>query len=427
MNVLTTRPRGTSDILPEEVWKWRRVETVLNETAALYGYSEIRLPVFEHTELFQRGIGDATDVVEKEMYTFMDRGGKKSLTLRPEGTAGAARAYLEHKLTSWPKPVKLYYMGSMFRYDRPQAGRYREFHQFGVENLGLTDPAVDAETVALAYDICRRLGLRNLKIRLNSVGCPQCRGAYREKLRAFLRPVLGELCETCRNRFERNPMRILDCKNDACRALTQGAPAVGESLCEDCASHFQEVRNHLDRMGAPYELDPSLVRGLDYYTRTAFEIETADLGAQSSVCGGGRYDHLIKDLGGPETPGMGFALGLERLILIMEAQNLFVQPAGGCDVFVAALGLRAAYEASALIQELRGMGLAAERDYQAKGLKSQMKAADRLGAKVVLILGEDELSRGEIVYRRMDESAQETLSVEAALGRLEEVKGAAEK
>jgi histidyl-tRNA synthetase len=403
--------------LPEEVWKWRRVEAVLHETAALYGYAEIRLPIFEHTELFQRGIGDATDVVEKEMYTFTDRG-DRSLTLRPEGTAGAARAYLEHKLGAGSMPVKLYYMGSMFRYDRPQAGRYREFHQFGVENIGLRDPAVDGETVALAYDICRRLGLKNLKVRLNSVGCPECRGVYRERLQAFLWPVLDQLCGTCQSRFERNPMRILDCKSAVCRELVQGAPAVGESLCEDCAAHFLRTREHLDKMNVPYALDPGLVRGLDYYTNTAFEIETADIGAQSSVCGGGRYDHLMEQLGGPETPGMGFAMGLERLIMVMEVQNLFVRPEAGCDVFVAALGLQAEYEASSLIQDLRAAGLAAERDYQGKGLKSQMKTADRLGAEAVLILGEDELSRGEITYRRMDDGVQETLPLEAAVSRL---------
>jgi histidyl-tRNA synthetase len=403
--------------LPEEVWKWRRVEEVLAETAALYGYSEIRVPVFEHTELFQRGIGDATDVVEKEMYTFTDRG-DRSLTLRPEGTAGVARAYLEHKLGAGSKPVKLFYIGSMFRYDRPQSGRYREFHQFGAENIGLGDPVADSETLKLAYDICRRLGLRDLKVRLNSVGCPKCRGAYRERLQDFLRPVLERLCSTCQSRFERNPMRILDCKSDVCRELTQGAPAVGESLCEDCAAHFERVRKHLQWMNVPYELDSRLVRGLDYYTRTAFEIETLDIGAQSSVCGGGRYDHLMEQLGGPETPGMGFAMGLERLIKSMEAQGLFEAPERGCDVFVAALGLSPEYEASALTQDLRDMGLWAERDYQLKGLKSQMKAADRLGAKVVLILGEDELSRGEIIYRRMDDGFQETLSREEALFRL---------
>ena len=392
--MLTSVPRGTKDILPSEVGAWRYVEGVLRDLCRCFGFKEIRTPVFEHTELFQRGIGDTTDVVEKEMYTFIDRG-KRSITLRPENTASAVRAFIEHKMYAEPDPAKLFYIGPMFRYDRPQAGRQRQFHQFGVELLGAPGPNADAEIILLAVQILRKLGLKDLQLKINTVGCPECRPAYRQKLQDYYRPHLEELCEDCRSRFDRNPMRILDCKNEKCHALAAGAPKLAECLDEGCKEHFAKVQELLTASGVDFVIDPTLVRGLDYYTRTAFEIQYTPLGAQSAVLGGGRYDGLVEEV------GIGFAMGMERVILALESQNLLPAVDDTIDVFAVAPKPEAAALAFTTVEKLREAGVCAAYDYQQRSMKAQMKAANRLNAKFVLIFGEDELSRNMVTLRDM--------------------------
>lgn len=397
---MTTVPRGTKDILPSEVGAWRYVEGVLRDLCARFGFQEIRTPIFEHTELFQRGIGDTTDVVEKEMYTFTDRG-NRSITLRPENTASAVRAFVEHKMYADADPAKLFYIGPMFRYDRPQAGRQRQFHQFGVEVLGVASPNVDAEIIVLAVEILKTLGLRDLQLKINTVGCPKCRPVYRKMLQDYFRPHFDELCPLCQSRFDRNPMRILDCKNPKCHALAEGAPKLLDCLDDDCKAHFEKVQEYLKAVGISYEIDPTLVRGLDYYTRTAFEIQYPPLGAQSAVCGGGRYDGLVEEVGGPATPGIGFAMGLERLILALESQHLLPTFDESLEVFVVAPKEDTETLAFRMVTELREAGLKAALDYKQGSMKSQMKAANRRNARYVVILGEEELGRGCVTVRDM--------------------------
>lgn len=398
--MLTTRPRGTSDILPGQAERWQLLEQTMRQVCLNYGYREIRTPVFEHTELFVRGVGETTDIVEKEMYTFTDRG-QRSITLRPEGTAPVVRAYLENKMQAWSQPVKLYYIGPMFRYDRPQAGRYRQFHQFGVEVIGSNHPAIDAEVMVMAMEIYRRLGLDHVELNINSVGCPQCRPVLRDKLQVYFRPSLNDLCANCRDRFDRNPLRILDCKSAVCSALAQGSPTSTECLCDGCREHFDAVQDYLKISGQLFKVNRNLVRGLDYYTHTAFEIMAPDIGAQSSVGGGGRYDGLVEACGGPSVPGMGYALGLERILLAMESRGLgsTVEPVP--DVFVAVLGDEVEQEAFRLVAALRQAGLQADRDYLGRSLKAQMRHAGRTGARFTVILGGNEFKRGMAVLRNM--------------------------
>lgn len=421
--MLTNAPRGTKDILPDAVGAWTYVENVIRDLCARYGYHEIRTPIFEHTELFQRGIGDGTDVVDKEMYTFTDRG-DRSLTLRPENTASAVRAYLQNKLYADGGLQKLFYIGSMFRYDRPQAGRMREFHQFGVEAIGGDSPAVDAEAILLAYDVLTALGLTGLTLKLNSVGCPNCRPVYRERLQAYFKEHLTVLCHDCQDRYTRSPLRILDCKVDAQKPFMAGAPAITDCLCEECAVHFEAVQSHLTNAGVVYELDPRLVRGLDYYTRTAFEIAYPPLGAQSAVAGGGRYDGLVEELGGNPTPAVGFAAGFERMLLALEQQDLLPVQPPAADVFLIARGDAAVTAAFPLLHGLRQGGVRALMDYAGRSMKAQMKQANKSGARYAVILGEDELARHEAVVRNMAESTQESYSLDDMVQRLiSEVKG----
>ena len=415
--MLTQAPRGTKDILPDGVERWRYVEGKIRDLCDRFGYREIRTPLFEHTELFQRGIGDTTDVVEKEMYTFLDRGGR-SITLRPENTAAAVRAYLEHKLYAEDALTKLFYIGSMFRFDRPQKGRFREFHQFGVEALGEASPAVDAEIILLAVRFLESLGLKELSLSINSVGDPACRPVYRQKLKDFFKEKLDGLCEDCRSRYDRNPMRILDCKNERCQSLSIGAPEITDCLCDECAEHFEKVKSYLTAAGVPFTCDPRLVRGLDYYTKTAFEIKYEPLGAQSAVAGGGRYDGLVEEIGGAPTPAVGFAVGLERVMLAMEMQNLFPEREEGADAFVVALGDEAKDEAFCLLAELRDAGLSARMDYAGRSMKSQMKQADKANARYALILGEDELAKGVVTVRDMESSGQEQVAREDIVNKL---------
>lgn len=408
--MLTTAPRGTKDIMPADVKAWRYLEETMRKICAQYGYKEIRTPVFEHTELFLRGIGETTDVVEKEMYTFNDRG-NRSITLRPENTASAVRAYIEHKLYAEPAPTKLFYIGPMFRYDRPQAGRYRQFHQFGIEALGVQGPNIDAEIILLAVQILQSLGLKDLKLKINSVGCPKCRPLHREKLQEFFKPHFDELCKDCQSRYDRNPLRLLDCKNPHCQELGIGAPSLEECLCDECREHFEGLKQLLTAAGIEYEVDHNLVRGLDYYTKTAFEIQYKPLGAQSAVCGGGRYDGLIEEVGGPATPGIGFAMGMERVLLALESQNLLPDVQEAMDVFAVCPNQEYFPTVFKTVIDLRRSGLKAEFDFQSRSMKAQMKQANRVNAKYVLIFGEDEFARGQVVLRNMSTSEQKEIAI----------------
>lgn len=398
--------RGTQDILPEEAYKWNYMEKAIRDLCARYGYGELRTPMFEATELFQRGIGDTTDVVTKEMYTFTDRGGR-SITLRPENTASAVRAYLEHKLYGDQQVHKFFYIGSMFRYDRPQAGRYREFHQFGVEVLGADSPAADAEVISLAYTLFQNLGLKDLVLHVNSIGCSKCRPVYRKALIDYFKEREDHLCHDCQERLEKNPLRVLDCKEDGNKPEFADAPKIGDYLCEECRNKFGALQKYLTALGISYEIDPRLVRGLDYYTNTAFEIQYTPLGAQSAICGGGRYDGLVEEIGGPHTPSVGFAVGLERLLLALSMQDLIPAPVKPRHVYIAALGEEAAAEGMQIQQELRRMGIRADMDLQGRSLKGQMKQAGKSGADYTVIIGSNELLSGKAQVKSMAEGTQD--------------------
>lgn len=405
-------PRGTQDILPGQSEKWQLIEEKIRELCHLYRYKEIRTPMFEATELFQRGVGDTTDIVQKEMYTFEDRGGR-SLTLRPEGTASAVRAYVEHKMFGQPdQPVKLSYMGPMFRYERQQAGRYRQFVQFGVEAIGSADPAIDAEVIALVMDIYSTVGLKDIKLVLNSLGDKETRDAHRQALIEHFQPSIGEFCIDCQKRLEKNPLRILDCKVDREHPLMASAPALPNYLTEESAAYFEKVKMYLDTLGIAYEIDPNLVRGLDYYNHTTFEIMStaAGFGAITTLCGGGRYNGLVEDIGGPDMPGIGFALSIERLLLALEAEGVELDVKDELDVFVVALDDTAKVKAAELISSFRAKGISADMDYIDRKMKAQMKAADRLGAKFVLVLGETELAEAAVNVKTMATGDQQKVA-----------------
>jgi histidyl-tRNA synthetase len=409
LDLLAKTPRGTEDVLPKESRIWQYVEGQLAEIFSLFGYQEIRTPIFEETELFQRGIGEATDIVEKEMYTFIDRGGR-SLTLRPEGTAPVVRAYLQHKLYGEPQPVKLYYVGPMFRYERPQAGRSRQFHQYGAEALGTQDPATDAEMIAIPMELYRRLGLDELKVEINSIGCPGCRGEYRDYLLNTLKPWSHQLCGDCHRRLERNPMRILDCKDEKCNLAKAGLKPILDFLCSECSEHFRQVQGYLELLQIPYVINHNLVRGFDYYTKTVFEIVYAELGAQSAIAGGGRYDGLIAECGGPSVPAVGFAAGMERLLLTLHHRGWQPPTSEAIDVFVAGIGeTRPAVVELAF--RLRKASLTTEMDYGDRSLRAQMKTAHRLNAAWTVIVGEDELRSGRAVVRHMVSGHQEDVAL----------------
>ena len=408
--MLTNAPRGTKDILPEQVGNWVRLENKIRELCNVYGYEEIRTPTFEHTELFMRGIGEGTDVVDKEMYTFMDRGGR-SITLRPENTASVVRAYLQNKLYANAGLVKLFYIGSMFRYDRPQAGRLREFHQFGVEALGEKNPAVDAEIILLAWDFLKSLGLDNLKLKINTVGCPSCRPIFKRKLTEYFTEEADELCGDCRRRLEKNPLRILDCKVDGLKEVMEDAPKIETCLCDDCREHFNTLKNFLTAAGIEFTVDNRLVRGLDYYTKTAFEIQYAPLGAQSAVAGGGRYDGLIKEIGGDDTPAVGFAAGLERILLALELQQLLPEQNKKIAALIVASGAAAESYSFKLLTDLRRKNISASMDFGKKSMKAQMKAAAKSGAKFALIIGDDEVASSTVTIKNLETSAQENVPV----------------
>lgn len=401
-------PRGTADILPSSVESWKRIQKIAAETARLFGYSEIRTPVFEHTELFEHGMGDTTDVVQKEMYTFLDKA-SRSITLRPEGTASAARAFIEHSLYAQPQPTKLFYDITCYRYEKPQAGRLREFHQFGVESFGSAEPSLDAEIIALASTMFENMGIKGLKLNINSIGCTACRKNYNKALVEYLRQHKETLCETCNIRLEQNPMRILDCKSSVCKEVAADAPEILDYLCDECQEHFDSVKSYLDAMGIEYNIDASIVRGLDYYTRTVFEFVSTQIGAQGTVCGGGRYDGLMEIIGGPKTPGMGFATGLERLLLVLEAQGVQAEEAAPPDIYIASIGQSAA--CVSLAQKLRKAGLYIECDHLGRSLKAQMKNADRMKSRYVLVLGEDEVTSGQAKIKNMKDGTQTEINI----------------
>lgn len=392
--------KGTNDILPSDSYKWQFVENKMLETARLFGFKEIRIPVFEHTEVFKRGVGDTTDVVQKEMYTFDDRGGR-SVTLRPEFTAGVIRSVLENGLTNGPLPLKVCYIGGCYRYEKPQAGRLREFHQFGVECIGAKSPNADAEIISLAKQVLDNIGIKNVSLEINSIGCPECRKKYQEALKEYFRRNIESLCETCKDRLERNPMRILDCKSPICKEICKNAPLITDYLCEECENHFKDVQTHLRSAGIEYSVNPHIVRGLDYYTRTVFEFVSGDIGAQSTVCGGGRYDGLISLMGGKPTPSLGFAMGIERLMMVLKSQNTELPLEPARDLYISVIGNSASVKATQLCHTLRSDGFNIQTDICDRGIKAQMKYADKIGALYTMVLGEEELQTNKAKLKNM--------------------------
>ncbi|MCK4224198.1 MAG: histidine--tRNA ligase [candidate division Zixibacteria bacterium] len=401
---------GTHDILPEESFKWQYLEDQVRRVFAIYNYKEIRIPTFEETELFARSIGQDTDIVQKEMYTFTDQG-KRSITLRPEGTAGVVRAYLEHSLGEKSPLVKLFYFGNMFRQERPQKGRLREFHQFGIEAIGSADPSLDAEQIEMAVRICEELKITGFKLHLNSIGCPVCRPVHRDKLLDFMKDKVGDLCDDCKTRFMRNPLRMFDCKNEECIEQLKDAPVMVDFLCEDCRAHYDQVKRYLEKLKIDYFEDKRLVRGLDYYTKTAFEIKSPLLGSQDTLLGGGRYDLLVEELGGKSTPAIGFAAGIERFMLVLKMQKKFASEERKLDLFIAALGDETKTFAAKLIRDLRKKNIICDTDYLGRSLKAQMREANRQKAEKVLIIGEEEMKKGKAVLRDMKTGEQEEIEL----------------
>jgi histidyl-tRNA synthetase len=391
-------PKGTKDMLPADAYKWQYLEKRLREIAATYGFREIRTPIFEHTELFLRGIGETTDVVQKEMYTFNDKG-NRSITLKPEGTAPAVRAYVESSLYNEVQPTKMYYFTPVFRYENVQKGRLRQHHQFGVEAFGAQDASIDAEIISLAMRVFRELGITSIELNINNIGCPKCRKTYNEALQAYLKANYDNLCETCKTRFEKNPMRILDCKERSCKKIVAGAPMILDYLCDECEDHFGDLKKYLDGLGIAYKVDPLIVRGLDYYSKTVFEIINDGI----TVCGGGRYDYLIEQIDGPSTPAMGFGMGMERLILTMEQNNITIPVEPFIDLYVGSMGDAAKLKSMQLVNSLRQKGMKCESDHMDRSVKAEMKYANKIGARYTLVIGEDELNTGKAKLKRMSD------------------------
>ncbi len=407
-----TAPRGTKDVLPEESYRWHYLEGKLRDVARRFGFSEIRFPTFEDINLFCRGVGDTTDVVQKEMYDFTDKGGRH-IALRPEGTASVVRSVIENGLYAKGLPIKVYYIAPNFRYEKPQAGRLREHHQFGIECFGSYDAGADAEVIAVADTMLRELGIRDVSLHINSCGCPNCRPKYHAALKEYFESRKAELCPTCLDRLDRNPMRILDCKSPICKEIAADAPVIPDFWCDECVEHFETLKKHLDGCGISYVVDPHIVRGLDYYTNTVFEFIVDCIGAQSTICGGGRYNGLVETLGGPATAGLGFGSGLERLLLTMEAQGVEIPNPDTPDIFVAALGEAAQFASAKLTYELRGMGVAAERDTLNRSLKAQMKYADKIGARTSIVIGDDEIANGKAILKNMQNGEKTEVELNA--------------
>ncbi len=415
--MIISAPKGTKDILPREIYKWQYLERMFQEICSRYGFKEIRTPVFEHTEVFSRGVGDTTDIVQKEMYTFMDYG-KRSITLRPEGTSGIVRAFIEHKQYAESQPTKLAYEMSCFRYEKPQSGRQRAFHQFGVEIFGSPNMLADSEVISIGKDFLEELGITNVQLRINSIGCSTCRPVHREALKEFLKPNLDNLCATCQDRYTRNPMRILDCKSPKCQEIVKDAPVMMDYLCDECEDAFSQLKENLNSLEIEFVIDPKIVRGLDYYTKTAFEFVSNEIGAQGTVCGGGRYDNLIEQLGGPALPGVGFGMGIERLLLTMEACGAQIPMPDSVDVFIIAIGSEAKGTALKYLKELRKEGFKAEIDINERNVKGQFKYADKIGAKYTIILGEEELKNNRITLKDMEKSEQRETDINQFINEL---------
>ncbi len=415
--MLIKAPKGTRDILPEGMHKWYYIEEKFKRICQSFGFREIRIPVFEHTELFQRGVGDTTDIVQKEMYTFTDKGGR-SITLRPEGTAGVVRSYIENGMASLPQPVKLFYNITAYRYENVQKGRYREFHQLGVELFGASGPGADVEVISLLYLFFDSVGIRNLSLNLNSIGCPTCRAAYNDKLKTYLEPKLPKLCKTCRERFDRNPLRILDCKELDCINELKDAPDLLDHICPECLEHFEKVKEKLNAMNIPFAIDKRIVRGLDYYTRTVFEFVSQNIGSQETVCGGGRYDGLIESCGGKPTPGIGFALGTERLILEMDSQGIDIPSPNPPDIYIGVLGEKARLYTEALALKLRASGIVCHKDIMDRSVKAQMKYANKLNAKFAVVLGDNEVESGKVELKDMNSGEGRVIHIDTLQDRL---------
>ncbi len=411
--MLTQAPKGTRDVLPTDSYRWQYVEARMRQAAAEAGYREVRTPVFEHTELFLRGVGDTTDIVQKEMYTFKDKG-DRSITLKPEGTAGAVRSFVESGAFNDPMPCKMYYLNApIFRYENPQSGRLREHHQFGLECFGAKDASVDAELIMLAYRLLGGLGVKNLSVNINSIGCPRCRPAYHQLLRQYLGERIGCMCDTCKGRFERNPLRVLDCKEKKCQEQVKDAPSMLDVLCDECREHFAQLQKYLSLTGIPYRIDSRIVRGLDYYTKTVFELITTTKDGNLTVCGGGRYDKLVEELGGPSLPGVGFGMGIERVLMLLDGEGIVIPEPRLYDVFVTYMGQNDG-PAFSLVQQLRCAGLRADMDHCARSLKAQFKYAGKTGAALTATLGDDEVAQGVVKLKNMATREEQTVPVSEA-------------
>lgn len=419
--MLTKAPRGTKDIIPAEAYKWNYLEEKFRDLCRLYGYEEIRTPVFEHTELFKRGVGDTTDIVQKEMYTFKDRG-DRDLTLKPEGTAGVIRAFIENKMYAETQPTKLFYITPCFRYERPQSGRQRQFHQFGVEAIGSDTPSLDAEVISLAMQFLGEAGLKDLTVSINSVGCPVCREEYNRLLKDYLANKAHVLCDLCNDRRDKNPMRVIDCKNETCQANIVDIPLMADHLCDNCKDHFKQLKAYLDEMNIKYAVDKKIVRGLDYYKRTAFEIISNDLGAQSTVCGGGRYDGLVEQIGGPSGySGIGFGLGAERLLLTLEANGVEIGNPNHTDIFVVTIGDKAKLKSFSILKDLRENHISADKDHLDRSLKAQFKYSNKINAKYTIVIGDDELDKDEATLKNMETGDQKLIKISELVNELRSV------
>lgn len=418
--MLTQAPRGTRDVLPADSYRWQFIESRMRAAAALAGYREVRTPVFEHTELFLRGVGDTTDIVQKEMYTFEDKG-KRSVTLKPEGTAGAVRCFLEHNLYAEPLPCKMYYLNSpIFRYENPQSGRLREHHQFGMECFGAKEATADAELILLAFHLLQDLGIGNLSVEINSIGCPNCRPVYHARLKEFLAGRMDRLCETCRERFDRNPLRVLDCKEKQCQELTKDAPSMLDLLCDECREHFGQLQACLNQAGIPYRVNPRIVRGLDYYTKTVFELVTTTKDGNLTVCGGGRYDNLVEQIGEQSIPAVGFGMGLERVLMLLDAEGITIPKPVWYEVFVTYMGQNRP-SAFALVQQLRQAGIRADLDHCGRSLKAQFKYANKTGAPLTAVIGDEEATAGTVKIKRMADGEEKTVPAAEACATVREL------
>lgn len=419
--MLTKAPRGTKDIIPAEAYKWNYLEEKFRDLCRLYGYEEIRTPVFEHTELFKRGVGDTTDIVQKEMYTFKDRG-DRDLTLKPEGTAGVIRAFIENKMYAETQPTKLFYITPCFRYERPQSGRQRQFHQFGVEAIGSDTPSLDAEVISLAMQFLGEAGLKDLTVSINSVGCPVCREEYNRLLKDYLATKADVLCDLCNDRRDKNPMRVIDCKNETCQANIVDIPLMADHLCDNCKDHFKQLKAYLDEMNIKYVVEKKIVRGLDYYKRTAFEIISNDLGAQSTVCGGGRYDGLVEQIGGPSGySGIGFGLGAERLLLTLEANGVEIGNPNHTDIFVVTIGDKAKLKSFSILKDLRENHISADKDHLDRSLKAQFKYSNKINAKYTIVIGDDELDKDKATLKNMETGDQKLIKISELVNELRSV------